>query len=131
MPSIMTVSPDQRGVPLGVPLYRFIMSLIKYAPDNIVMSKQQYRSEMGIIADILGVAMDGGIQGVIVSAISRRANLSHYAVLEKCQKLIDAGLVESMKADRNRLFKITEKGIRFFQEFQRFQTVVQGLNLRY
>ncbi len=95
------------------------------------MSKQQYRSEMGIIADILGVTMDGGVQGVIVSAISRRANLSHYAVLEKCQKLIDAGLVESMKAERNRLFRITEKGIRFFQEFQRFQGVVQGLNLRY
>ena len=86
---------------------------------------------MGIIADILGVTMDGGIEGVIVSAISRKANLSHYAVLEKCQKLIDAGLVESMRADRNRLFRITEKGIRFFQEFQRFQGVVQGLNLRY
>jgi predicted transcriptional regulator len=95
------------------------------------MSKQQYRSEMGIIADILGVTMDGGTQGVIVSAISRRANLSHYAVLEKCQKLIDAGLVESMKDDRNRLFVITEKGIRFFQEFQRFQSIVQTMNLRY
>ena len=95
------------------------------------MSKQQYRSEMGIIADILGVTMDGGTQGVIVSAISRRANLSHYAVLEKCQKLIDAGLVESIKDDRNRLFTITEKGIRFFQEFQRFQNIVQTMNLRY
>ena len=95
------------------------------------MSKQQYRSEMGIISDILGVTMDGGTQGVIVSAISRRANLSHYAVLEKCQKLIDAGLVESMKDNRNRLFMITEKGIRFFQEFQRFQNIVQMMNLRY
>jgi len=95
------------------------------------MSKQQYRSEMGIISDILGVTMDGGTQGVIVSAISRRANLSHYAVLEKCQKLIDAGLVESMKDNRNRLFMITEKGIRFFQEFQRFQSIVQMMNLRY
>ena len=95
------------------------------------MSKQTYRSEMGIIADILGVTMDGGTQGVIVSAISRRANLSHYAVLEKCQKLIDAGLVESMKDNRNRLFTITEKGIRFFQEFQRFQDIVQMMNLRY
>ena len=108
-----------------------MMSLIKDRFYTTAMSKQQYRSEMGIIADILGVTMDGGAQGVIVSAISRRANLSHYAVLEKCQKLIDAGLVESMKADRNRLFKITEKGIRFFQEFQRFQNIVEGMNLRY
>ena len=86
---------------------------------------------MGIMADILGVTMDGGSQGVIVSAISRRANLSHYAVLEKCQKLINAGLVESLKDNRNRLFVVTEKGIRFFQEFQRFQNIVQAMNLRY
>jgi len=95
------------------------------------MSKQQYRSEMGIIADILGVTMDGGTQGVIVSAISRRANLSHYAVLDKCQKLIDAGLVDSMKDYRNRLFVITEKGIKFFREFQKFQGLVESMNLRY
>jgi len=107
------------------------MSLIKHLFHRDGMSKQQYRSEMGIISDILGVTMDGGTQGVIVSAISRRANLSHYAVLEKCQKLIDAGLVESMKDNRNRLFMITEKGIRFFQEFQRFQNIVQTMNLRY
>ncbi|HII35502.1 MAG TPA: transcriptional regulator [Nitrosopumilaceae archaeon] len=86
---------------------------------------------MGIIADILGVTMDGGTQGVIVSAISRRANLSHYAVLDKCQKLIEAGLVDSMKDNRNRLFVITEKGIKFFQEFQKFQSLVQAMNLRY
>ena len=125
------ISGTETPVPLGVPLWCFTMSLIKDASYRMSMSKQQYRSEMGIIADILGVTMDGGVQGVIISAISRRANLSHYAVLEKCQKLIDAGLVESMKDDRNRLFKITEKGIKFFQEFQRFQGVVQGLNLRY
>jgi len=47
------------------------------------MSKQQYRSEMGIMGDILDVTMDGGQTGVIVSAISRKANLSHYAVLAK------------------------------------------------
>jgi predicted transcriptional regulator len=119
------------AVPLAVPLCCFKVSLIIDPTNKELMSKQQYRSEMGIMADILGVTMDGGIQGVIVSAISRRANLSHYAVLDKCQKLIDAGLVDSMKDNRNRLFMITEKGIRFFQEFQRFQSLVQSMNLRY
>ena len=73
------------------------------------MSKQQYRSEMGIMGDILDVTMDGGQRGVIVSSISRKANLSHYAVLDKCEKLINAGLMLSERRDRNRLFKITEK----------------------
>ncbi len=97
----------------------------------VSMSKQQYRSEMGIMGDILDVTMDGGREGVIVSAISRRANLSHYAVLDKCEKLITAGLVDSVKNERNRLFMITEKGLEFFQEFRRFQDLVESMNLRY
>jgi len=95
------------------------------------MSKQQYRSEMGIMGDILDVTMDGGREGVIISAISRKANLSHYAVLDKCAKLVTAGLVDSVKNDRNRLFMITEKGLEFFQEFRRFQDLVESMNLRY
>ncbi len=97
----------------------------------LFMSKQQYRSEMGIMGDILDVTMAGGRQGVIVSAISRRANLSHYAVLDKCEKLVTAGLVESSKNDRNRIFMITEKGLQFFQEFKRFQDLVESMSLRY
>ena len=86
---------------------------------------------MGIMGDILDVTVDGGREGVIISAISRKANLSHYAVLDKCEKLVTAGLVDSVKNDRNRLFMITEKGLEFFQEFRRFQTLVESMNLRY
>ena len=86
---------------------------------------------MGIMGDILDVTANGGRDGIIVSAISRKANLSHYAVLDKCEKLVEAGLVESVKNDRNRVFQITEKGLGFFQEFKRFQTLVESMNLRY
>ena len=86
---------------------------------------------MGIMGDILDVTVDGGREGVIISAISRKANLSHYAVLDKCEKLVTAGLVDSVKNDRNRLFMITEKGLEFFQEFRRFQDLVESMNLRY
>ncbi len=86
---------------------------------------------MGILGDILDVTMEGGRGGVIISAISRKANLSHYAVLDKCEKLVEAGLVESIKNERNRLYMITEKGLNFFQEFRRFQDLVESMNLRY
>lgn len=86
---------------------------------------------MGIMGDILDVTANGGRDGIIVSAISRKANLSHYAVLDKCEKLVEAGLVESVKNDRNRVFQITEKGLGFFQEFKRFQNLVESMNLRY
>jgi predicted transcriptional regulator len=96
-----------------------------------ILSKQQYRSEMGIMGDILDVTADGGRDGIIVSAISRKANLSHYAVLDKCEKLVEAGLVESVKNDRNRVYLITEKGLQFFQEFKKFQGLVESMKLRY
>ena len=95
------------------------------------MSKLHYRSEMGIMGDILDVTMDGGQRGVIVSAISRKANLSHYAVLDKCENLINAGLMQSERLGRNRLFRITEKGLDFIQEFQKFQNLIESMNLRY
>ncbi|ABK78495.1 hypothetical protein CENSYa_1886 [Cenarchaeum symbiosum A] len=110
---------------------RFRKFLIKTADVYHAMSKQQYRSEMGIMGDILCVAMEGGRDGVIVSAISRKANLSHYAALDKCEKLVTAGLVDSVRRDRNRIYQITTKGLEFFKEFRRFQSLMESMNLRY
>ena len=95
------------------------------------VSKQQYRTELGIISEILGVTMDCGRRGAIISSIARRANLSHYTVVEKCQKLIDAGLVESTSNNRNHTFVVTEKGIHFFQELRKFIEIAQSIKVRY
>lgn len=86
---------------------------------------------MGILGDILDVTMQGGRDGVIISTLSRKANLSYYVALDKCQKLIYAGLIESAKNNQNRVFVITEKGLSFFEEFRRFQNLIKSLNLRY
>lgn len=95
------------------------------------MSKQQYRADIGIISEILSVTMDCGQQGAIISAISRRANLSHYAVIEKCQRLTDAGLLESTSNNKNHTFIITEKGVQFFHQLQKFIETVQEIKIRY
>jgi len=94
------------------------------------LSKQQYRSEMGIISDILRVTMDCGRQGAIISSIARRANLSHYTAIGKCQKLVDFRLMEYVSDKRNRTFIITEKGMQIFQEMQKFIELVQAVKIR-
>ena len=93
--------------------------------------KQQYRTSMGILSEILQIIMDAGIEGVKVSEVSRKANLSHYTTVENCQKLISACLIESARKGRNYSFVITTRGIEFFREFKRFQNIVQEMNLRY
>jgi predicted transcriptional regulator len=93
--------------------------------------KQQYRSSLGISGDILQVCMNAGIEGILLSKISQRANLSHTATIENSRKLINAGMIKPVKGKRNYIFIITEKGIKFFQEFQKFQDVVKEINIRY
>jgi predicted transcriptional regulator len=93
--------------------------------------KCTYRSEMGILSDILTVTREEGQNGIIISAISRKANLSHYAAVDKCNKLIEAELMEKTTDERNRLFILTEKGRLFFEELERFQNLMKSLKLKY
>lgn len=95
------------------------------------MSKQQYRSELEIVSVILSVIMDYGRDGVIISSIGRKANMSHKAAIEKCQKLVSLGLIETINSRKNRTFFITEKGIQFFREIQKFRESVQEIRIRF
>jgi len=95
------------------------------------MSKQQYRSKISIISEILGATLDGGSGGSMISSISRRTNLSHNTLTENCQKLIEAGMVESTTDARNHIFVITEKGIRFFHEMEKFIEIAQLVKMRF
>ena len=92
---------------------------------------KQNRSILGIVRDILQACMDAGINGILVSKISQRANLSYGKATHNCQKLIDAGLIKSVRNKRSYIFMITEKGIQVFQEFQKFHDVAKEINVRF
>lgn len=94
-------------------------------------AKQQYRSEIGILSDILSVIADSGKSGVVMSAISRAANVSHSSINEKCQKIVDANLVESIKDGSGCTFFITEKGVIFLEQLRKFTAVMKSMNIRY
>jgi len=94
------------------------------------MSKNPYRSELAIMHDIMTFTAHEGISGVIVSKLSRKANLSHYTVIDKCEGLIEAGLIEMNRDQKNRIYRLTEKGIEFYEKLVRFHTLVSSLNLR-
>ncbi len=89
----------------------------------------KYRSDVAIMGDILSAASEGGRDGVIVSVISRKANLPHSATVQKCERLASAGLVESHRAGRNRVFSLTSNGIEFFGHLRAFQGVMEGFGL--
>lgn len=95
------------------------------------MTRNQYRSDLGIISDILSVTMDGGSRGTMISLISRKANLSNDVIITKCERLTNAGLIESKHHERNHIFIITEKGREFFQQLQQFIELIREIKVRY
>lgn len=91
------------------------------------MSRQIYRTELEIISDILEVLMQKGMDGEYISYIVRNANLSHQVAMNKCQKLIKAGLVTISRGEKSHVFVITEDGLKFYQTLRNFEELVCGL----
>ena len=95
------------------------------------MARRPYRSDLGIIWDILTVAMEGGYGGAMISSISRKTNLSNDVVALKCKRLTNAGLLESRQCRRNHTFIITAKGMEFFQHLQKFIEIMREIRMRF
>ncbi|MBI5146451.1 MAG: transcriptional regulator [Thaumarchaeota archaeon] len=95
------------------------------------MSKQKYRSEIGIILDILNLLESSGQNGVIVSAISRTANVSNNSVNQRCQKLVKGGFITHERNSKNCKYTITEKGIEFAVILRQFAYTARLLDIRY
>ena len=98
---------------------------------GVSYSRHQYRTTLGITLDILQTCMEAGVNGILVSRVSQKANLSHNAVISNCQRLVDAGMVSTVRIKRKYIFTITEKGIKFFYELEKFKDMVQEMNIRY
>jgi predicted transcriptional regulator len=96
-----------------------------------LMAKAQYRSKMAQTHEILAIISYEGQEGTNVSNIAHKANLSHHTVIESCKQLVESGLIEQHIDKRNRIFQMTDKGMLFYKEMDRFQNIVCSLNLKY
>ena len=94
--------------------------------DNAANISKQNRTRIKALGEILDVIREAGREGVIISTISRKANLSHYSALEKCSKLVSAGLVKTETIDEKNVFVITEKGFKFFLQNYHFNQYMCG-----
>ena len=90
-----------------------------------------YRTEIGIIGKILELLSDSGREGVIISSLVCRANISQSELLTKCNPLIKSGLINMLKIKRTRKLWLTSSGREFHQELKRFQETLDKIPIRY
>lgn len=93
-------------------------------------SQKQYRSATELVRQIMEIISDSGQEGVLISVIARKAGISHTSVLDKCQKLVDAGLLKTDVGHRSRRYYTTEEGLSFFAMLTKYAELLQTMNIR-
>jgi predicted transcriptional regulator len=88
--------------------------------------RKTYRSRVRIYYDILNAVLNQGHARIAV--IMRDANLPYDRLQRYLEELAEKGLLARHQDDPS-LFYVTEKGLRFVEEFQRFMRLARAFGL--
>ncbi len=91
----------------------------------------QYRKQSRIIADVLITVkdLDEG-EGVGVTTLLRRCNLSYVRMKPLVSVLVGAGLLRETQKERSRRYGITQNGITFLRAWSEFDDFAQSFGLK-
>ncbi len=88
--------------------------------------RKTYRSRVRIYYDILDAVLNQG--SARITAIMRDANLPYDRLQKYLEELVEKGLLARHPDDPS-LFHVTERGLRFIEEFQRFMRLARAFGL--
>ena len=92
----------------------------------------QYRTQVRIIADVLSTARDMNTEGegVGVTTLLRRGNMSYTRMTKLLVELVGSGLLVELEGDKVSKYMISDKGIQFLATFHEFDDFAQTFGLR-
>ena len=88
-----------------------------------------YRNGIQIVGDVLRVTKEFGIEGVNITHLLRKANLSYNRLSKISKQLMSAGLLEEKVGEHKRLFLITEKGKEYLETYGQFESLASSFGL--
>jgi predicted transcriptional regulator len=88
-----------------------------------------YRTSMQIVADLLQVTKESGLEGIKTTSLLTKANLSHSRLGKFVENLTGAGLINKIEYDGKNTFIITAKGGQYLESYKRFQSLADSFGL--
>jgi predicted transcriptional regulator len=88
-----------------------------------------YRNSYQITEDILDVVSYSGMQGVSITPLIRKSNLSHKRMIGFINKLTQSNLVNKIETNGKFTFIITDKGRVYLDEYKKFSTIADSFGL--
>lgn len=95
----------------------------------------QNRTQSKIVADVLTAALDGNVggDGVTVSTLIRKGNVSHTRLMKLVGELVGFGLLVEVREDQKTSaprYRTSEKGVGFIRTIKEMDEFVQSSGLR-
>jgi len=88
-----------------------------------------YRNSMQIMSTVLENVDYAGVEGLAVTQIIRKSNLSHSRLQKLIKNLTGSGLINRIEYDKKSTFVITEKGRLFLDEYKKFSDFAGSFGL--
>ena len=90
---------------------------------------KNYRSSTQIVGDLLTVTQYSGQNGISITPLCQKGNLSHNRLQNILSKLTGSGLINQIRFDGRNTFVITEKGNLFLEEYKKFHDFAEAYGL--
>ncbi|HII36417.1 MAG TPA: transcriptional regulator [Nitrosopumilaceae archaeon] len=84
---------------------------------------------MQIVSDLLTVTEQSGLNGINVTSLLTKANLSHSRLGKFLNNLTGAGLINRIEFDGKNVFVITSKGRQYLESYKNFQNLADSFGL--
>ncbi|HLC24670.1 MAG TPA: winged helix-turn-helix domain-containing protein [Nitrosopumilaceae archaeon] len=84
---------------------------------------------MQIVSDLLTVTEQSGVNGINVTSLLTKANLSHSRLGKFLNNLTGAGLINRIEFDGKNVFVITSKGRQYLESYKNFQNLADSFGL--
>ena len=91
----------------------------------------EYRKQTRIIADVLVAVRDLNYgEGVSITTLLRKCNVSYSRMKPLISTLVGAGLLEEMQNEQSVKYLISQNGITFLRAWYRFSDFAQSFGLK-
>lgn len=97
-----------------------------YFSDNCMVI---YRTSIQIVADLLMATEQCGQEGIKVTSLLTKANLSHSRLAKFVGNLTGAGLINRIEYDSKHTFILTPKGRQYLESYKKFSDIAESFGL--
>jgi predicted transcriptional regulator len=84
---------------------------------------------MQIVADLLSATDQCGQEGIKITSLLTKANLSHSRLAKFIDNLTGAGLINRVEFDGKNTYIITPKGKQYLDSYKRFHDLAESFGL--